>query len=137
MVLRTKNNPTRIPIVMPISRSESRIAAMVTAKGINWSFPFLYMEMMRDGFASLYPTINRMAARQASGILLSRPGIRPAVIKSRNPCTIADVLVLAPAATLAELLTITAVTGSPPIKPLTILARPCALSSWFSGELRL
>ena len=49
----------------------------------------------------------------------------------------AEVLVLAPAATFAELLTITAVTGNPPMSPQTTLANPCAFSSRLNGLVRL
>jgi hypothetical protein len=42
-------------------------------------------------------------------------------------------LVFAPAFTLALLLTITLVSGSPPISPLVKLPNPCATSSLFGG----
>src|SRR5688572_28159631 len=103
-------------MVIPMSRSDNNIAMIVMANGINWSVPFLYMLMINEGLASLYPTIKRIAASDASGILFSKVGIANAVTNSNEPCTIADNRDRAPAATLAELLTITAVTGNPPIK---------------------
>ena len=50
------------------------------------------------------------------------------------PCIMADTLVLAPAETLAELLTTTEVSGSPPINPDTIFPMPCAFSSRLAGD---
>src|SRR5688572_29331203 len=93
--------------------------------------------MNREGFANLYPTIIKIAAKHARGILFKSDGIRKAVKSSKIPWEMEDAFVRAPAATLAELLTITAVIGNPPISPLTILPSPCALSSWLSGDVRL
>ena len=42
---------------------------------------------------------------------------------------------MAPAFTLAEVLTITAVTGSPPIKPEITLPNPCAFNSRLVGVI--
>ena len=52
------------------------------------------------------------------------------------PCMMADNLLLAPKDMLAELRTITCVTGKPPIKPDNMLPKPWALSSWLVGVTR-
>ncbi len=80
--------------------------------------------MKIEGLASLYPTVNKIAANAANGILLSNPGIKKAVSSRRIPWPIAEAFVRAPEVTLAELLTITEVIGSPPIKPETRLPIP-------------
>jgi hypothetical protein len=56
--------------------------------------------------------------------------------KSHTPWVMEDSLVLPPASAFAALLTITAVMGSPPNRPLIILPVPCATSSLFC-EIRL
>ena len=61
---------------MPIKRSVKIIPVTVTSKGINCFKPNLYMETNNDGFANLYPTIKRIAARTDSGILFNIVGIR-------------------------------------------------------------
>ena len=70
------------------------------------------MFLNKDGFASLYPVKTRMAASEALGIIFSRPQMPQ--VKIIKPCNIALILVRAPAFTLALLLTITLVNGSPP-----------------------
>ena len=67
-----------------------------------------------------------MAAKLARGIIFSIPPMLIALISKNTPCSIADSLVFAPKVIFAELRTITWVTGKPPIRPETILPRPCA-----------
>ena len=52
---------------------------------------------------------------------------------NNKPWNIAAILVLPPAFTLAELLTITDVIGKPPKKPLIMFPVPCATNSLFVG----
>ena len=54
---------------MPFNKSLNCIAMMVTINGINCSHPNLYISLNKEILASLYPTINNTAAKQASGIL--------------------------------------------------------------------
>ena len=60
---------------MPISRSVRRIATIVMINGKNWVQPSLYIAMNFEGWASLYPTTNRIAARLASGMRFKTSGI--------------------------------------------------------------
>ncbi|MCY1532403.1 hypothetical protein D9M68_676780 [compost metagenome] len=78
-----------------------------------------------------------MAARQASGIKLINVGMNSNDNNSNEPWYTADILVLAPAFTFAELRTITEVIGKPPNIPLVILPTPWAMSSRFVGVTRL
>ncbi len=55
---------------------------------------------------------------------------------SSTPCRMADSFDLAPDWMLAELRTMTCVTGNPPMSPETTLPRPCALSSRSVGVTR-
>ena len=52
---------------------------------------------------------------------------------NKMPCMKADSFVLPPALILAEVLTITAVSGRPPIMPEMKFPSPCAFSSRFVG----
>src|SRR5450432_632933 len=76
-----------------------------------------------------------MAASALSGILFNRPGINNTLSKIRKPCMIAENLLLAPASTLADPLTITDVSGNPPNNPERIFPIPCAFNSRFAGVL--
>jgi hypothetical protein len=94
--------------------------------------------VFKQAYTPIYnPVNNRIAARQDSGIILIKPGISNNDTKSISPCTMALTLVRAPALTLADERTITAVIGKPPSKPLTKLPAPCATSSRFVGDIRL
>src|SRR6188508_751391 len=84
--------------------------------------------------ASFKPIMIRIAARQAIGILFSKPGIDITAINKKTPCATADNLVFAPAFTLAVVLTITDVIGNPPIRPAKIFPTPCAFNSAFALE---
>ena len=55
---------------------------------------------------------------------------------SKIPCIMLDSFDFAPALTLAELRTITDVTGRPPNMPDTILPTPCAFNSLLVGLMR-
>ena len=105
--------------------------------GINCSHPNLYICLNKPGLANLYPTINRMAAKLANGIIFKRLAIVRALNKRKKPCRMADIFVFAPKVILAVLRTITYVTGSPPIKPESKLPKPCALSSMLVGVILL
>ena len=59
-----------------------------------------------------------------------------ALINKNTPCKTADILVLPPKLIFAELLTITCVSGKPPINPDTILPNPCAFNSLLVGVLQ-
>ena len=74
-----------------------------------------------------------MAANDANGILFINVGISSTNKNKKTPCNIAETLLLAPEATLAELRTITDVSGNPPINPLIILPIHCAFSSLLVG----
>ncbi len=80
------------------------------------------------------PIIIKIAAKQAIGILFNRNGMVTTVSNRNTPCAIDDNLVLAPAFTFAEVLTITEVIGKPPINPERILPIPCAFNSVFALE---
>ena len=68
--------PNIKPSAIPIKRSVKIIPVTVTAKGRNCFQPNLYMETNKEGFANLYPTIKRIAARTDSGVLFNNVGIR-------------------------------------------------------------
>ncbi|MNT71380.1 hypothetical protein D3C72_2098590 [compost metagenome] len=70
-----------------------------------------------------------MAAKLASGMLLSSSANSNALSSNSTPCSKIDTRLRAPACTLAELRTITAVIGKPPSSPLMQLPTPCARSS--------
>ncbi len=101
---------------------------------MNWCLPVCHICLNTFGLASLKPIMIRMAARQAIGILLSKEGIDTTATNKNMPWAIAESLVLAPAFTLAEVLTITEVIGRPPIKPEIRLPIPCACNSLFALE---
>ena len=69
--------------------------------------------------------------------MLSSPGRVTTHSRMSTPCRIVDNLERPPNAMFAELRTITCVTGSPPIRPETMLPSPCALSSRLVGVMRL
>ena len=73
------------------------------------------------------------AASEASGIKLSTDGISATQNSNKNPWSIADIFVFAPAFTLADVLTITDVIGNPPISPEKIFPTPCAFNSRLVG----
>ena len=60
-----------------------------------------------------------------------------ALINKNTPCNMADNFVLPPKLIFAELLTITWVIGNPPIKPDTILPKPCDFNFRFVGVILL
>ena len=62
--------------------------------------------------------MKRIAAKLEIGNLFNKLGNRIKLINIKNPWIIADNLVLPPDWILADDLTITWVTGKPPIKPL-------------------
>ena len=74
-----------------------------------------------------------MAAKEANGIKFNKPAINMALNNKKNPCIIVDNFDLPPKLILSDLLTITCVTGNPPIKPDTILPKPCAFNSLLVG----
>ncbi len=82
----------------------------------------------RNGI-SFQPACTRMPASAGSGISASAEGSAAANSSSHTPCSTRDALVFAPALTLAELRTITAVIGSAPSRPQTVLPAPWAIIS--------
>ena len=82
------------------------------------------MLLNKAGLASLYPTINKIAANTDKGILLSKKGIVTIDATKSIPCITAAILVFPPDCMLAELRTITCVTGKPPIIPDAIFPIP-------------
>ena len=74
-----------------------------------------------------------MVAKLAKGIMLSSPAMVSALINKNIPCKIVDAFVLPPKEIFAELLTITCVTGKPPINPEKIFPNPCAFNSLLVG----
>ena len=79
---------------------------------MNWSHPIRYIATKSEGFANLYPTTNNIQASVASGIIFKTEGIARAQVSSKQPWRIVDSFVLAPNVMLAELRTITCVTGN-------------------------
>ena len=110
---------------------------MVMAKGSSCVLPSLTWVEKSAGLQRFRPTWIRTAARQASGIAFSSAPANTTATSSSTPCTRADIRSRPPAATLAPLRTITAVTGRPPRNPETALAVPCASSSRSGGLCRL
>src|SRR4030095_12957260 len=101
----------------PIRRSDKRIANTVTIKGRNCSLPCLYIAKNILGLARLYPVRTRITASTQYGILLIHDMANKTAMSNQTPCANDDNLVLAPAWAFAELRTITAVMGRPPIRP--------------------
>ncbi len=75
------------------------------------------------------PTTTSTAASAASGIASSSPAQNSTTSAIHTPCRTVEARLRAPAATLAELRTMTPVTGRPPSRPETVLAAPWATSS--------
>src|SRR5262245_20534291 len=78
-----------------------------------------------------------MTASTQYGILLMTGQRIRTASNSQMPCVNDDSRVRAPASALAELLTMTAVMGKPPARPLTKLPAPCATNSLLGGEILL
>ena len=70
-----------------------------------------------------------MAASAESGILFNKLGIAMTQTNKNTPWSMAENLDFAPELTFALLRTMTLVTGKPPIKPASILPKPCDKSS--------
>ena len=77
-----------------------------------------------------------MAASTDSGIRFRMLGTRITDTSSKTPCTMAASLVRPPDWMLAELRTMTCVTGRPPIRPEKMLPVPWAISSRLVGVTR-
>src|SRR5688500_6743836 len=119
---------------MPFKRSVRTTATTVNIKGTNWYLPAFHICLNTFGLARRKPIIIRIAARQAIGILFSRKGMLTTATSRNTPCAIADSFDFAPAATLADVLTITDVIGKPPTRPDNILPIPCAFNSVLALE---
>ena len=128
--------PTTMPTITPFSRSSASTAAMVMANGSSCVMPSFTWVVKSAGLHRFRPTWISTAARHASGILFSSGPANTTATSSSTPCTSADIRSRPPAATLAPLRTMTAVTGRPPRKPETALAAPCASSSRSGGLCR-
>ena len=82
-MIRITTIPTASPRPIPIRRSPNTIPTIVTINGTNCFQPFKYISLNKAGFASLYPTRNRIAASTESGIGLGLAvGIVVILIKS-------------------------------------------------------
>ncbi len=110
---------------------------MVIANGSSWVMPSRTWVENSAGLHRLRPTWISTAARQASGIWLSTGPAKTTATSRSPPWISAESRSRAPAATLAPLRTMTAVTGSPPSSPDTELAAPWASSSRSGGLRRL
>ena len=70
---------TAKPIPTPFNKSIRTTAITVTTKGINCEYPLFHKWTNTLGFANLYPTINKTAAKAAKGILFK---IKPTIENS-------------------------------------------------------
>ena len=68
--------PTIKPRDIPINKSVKIIPKIVTIKGVNCFQPNRYISLNKEGFANLYPTINRIEANTDKGILFNKLGIK-------------------------------------------------------------
>ncbi|COY85470.1 Uncharacterised protein [Mycobacterium tuberculosis] len=81
--------------------------------------------LMCASLTSWAPITMSRPASAALGISSTRLVNSDANSRIHTPCRIVDIRVRAPAATLAELRTMTPVMGSPPSNPDTTFALPC------------
>ena len=62
----------------------------VKIKGANCLSPLAHISLNFDGWASLYPTINNIAAKLAMGSLFNKLGNKTKLASTKKPCKIAD-----------------------------------------------
>ena len=124
------------PMLTPINKSVQRITTMVIANGKNCFHFNFHISLYNFGFVKLNPVTNKIAAREAKGILLRKEGIRTTASKRKSPCVNAESFVLPPASAFAAPLTTTDVIGMAPNKPQAIFPIPCAINSLFTGVIR-
>ena len=60
----------------------------VKINGANCLFPFAHISLNFEGWASLYPTINNIAAKLAMGSLFNKLGNNTKLAKTKKPCKI-------------------------------------------------
>ena len=125
-----------MPTITPFSRSSGSTAAMVMAKGSSWVMPSRTWVGEQRRLAQVEAHLDEHRGEAGQRDLVEHAARRrPPRASSSAPWISADSRSRAPAATLAPLRTMTAVTGRPPRKPDTELAAPWASSSR-SGGLR-
>ena len=117
--------PMRTPSNMFTATIDTAVTTRISASP---RCPRHSVAICRNGI-SFQPAWTRMPASAGSGMRASADGSSAANSSSQTPCSTREALVFAPAATFAELRTITAVIGSAPSTPHTALPAPCAISS--------